>query len=215
LAKTSKQSGEIASNSETIRLRDAPKRREKDFVALFNALWYRDFPIIRGHEHLARRAMWTTHIASVVKGCADLMGFFTRFETGNRTGAVIQKPSGGNWARIEWEWIQPFRSNVNEFEKLSEAIDDADSFIFVGYSNIDNIDKSISAIKKAWTNPSKSLLVFLVTYKGQRKRAFQTVQTYKVISGKAHFIREQQALPWNVPDSRWEPTSQLAPKLSP
>jgi hypothetical protein len=61
---------------------------------LFNAVWYRGFPIASGHESLGKKAVWTMHIGSVVKQYADFMGFFTCFETGGRTDAVIRKPSG-------------------------------------------------------------------------------------------------------------------------
>jgi hypothetical protein len=92
--------------------------RESDFVALFNASWYQNFPIVSGDEELGKRALWTIHIGSVVKKCADFMGFFTCFESGGRTDAVIQTASGKVWAKIEWEWKQPHRPNVNEIRKL-------------------------------------------------------------------------------------------------
>lgn len=76
-----------------IRIRDAAKRRQRDFVAMFNALWYRDFPVVRANIEIGKRALWTSHIASVVKGSADLLGLFTCFESGNRTDAVIRKAS--------------------------------------------------------------------------------------------------------------------------
>lgn len=122
------------------------KKRERDFVALFNALWYRDFPIIPGHEELSRRAVWTTHIASTVKQSADLMGLFTCFESGGRTDAVIQNASRVSWARIEWEWLQPKNEKVNEIQKLADAVTDADVSIFIGYSRFDHHSDNLEKI---------------------------------------------------------------------
>lgn len=52
-------------------------RRDRDFVALYNDLWYKDFPVTRSRQDINRRALWTTHIASTVKQSADLLGLFT------------------------------------------------------------------------------------------------------------------------------------------
>jgi hypothetical protein len=127
------------------------KRRERDFVAFFNALWYRDFPVTFGHEELGRRAIWTTHIASTVKQCADLMGFFTCFESGNRTDAVIQTAERETWAKIEWEWHQPHdKVKVNEIQKLAEAANEAELLVFIGYSRDDHHSMNMDRIGRDW-----------------------------------------------------------------
>jgi hypothetical protein len=206
----SDQTGKIA-------LRDAKGRRERDFVCLFNALWYRDFPIISGHEDIAQRAMWTTHIASIVKQCADLLGFFTRFETGKRTDAVIQKPSSREryWAKAEWEWKQIVRDDVDEVKKLANSSQTADVFIFIGYSATDNLQKSLDRIGRTW-KAKAPLLVFLVIYDVKSdRRIFRTIQTYRFTNGARRKLREQQALPWQVPDSKWEAMAkEAAPRVS-
>jgi len=49
---------------------------------LFSMLSGIGFSNNSSHEAKAGPAMWTSHIAFVVKTCADLMGFFTLFEQG-------------------------------------------------------------------------------------------------------------------------------------
>lgn len=190
-------------NLEKLSFRSAPIRRQRDFIALFNALWFRDFPFIPGHEDISKRSMWTAHIGSVVKQCADLMGLFTCFETRGRTDAVIQKPhSRAIWAKIEWEWIQPFRPKVNEFEKLAAAADQAEVMIYVGYTEEDRHSESLERISKEWRSIDVPLVVFLITYQS-RKRAFRRLQTYRFSRNRTKLLREQPALPWHVPDTKW------------
>jgi len=201
-------------SGDLITLRNASMRRERDFISLFNALWYRDFPIIRGHEAKAGPAMWTSHIAFVVKTCADLMGFFTLFEQGNRTDAVIQKAKEDKkkagekkknyWAKVEWEWAQPFRPGVNEIKKLSDNVTEAEVFVFIGYSSEDMLAENIAKIENQWMN-DEHLIVFIVTFVWKNpKRQFRTLQTYRIKKGQATKLRVQHALPWNVPGSRWQ-----------
>jgi len=204
------------------------KRPEKDFVALFNALWYQRFPVEIGHPDVGRRAVWTTHIASIIKQIGDMKGYFTCFETGGRTDAVIQTTElipgmragrrktqpRKNWARIEWEWRQPrFREAVNEIAKLSAAIEtsaDADGSggseipIFIGYSDIAHHDENMEAIVEQW-DADVQLLAFIVRFRIEGgARHFLSLRTYKVSQGKATLVRQQPALPWDVPNSRWK-----------
>ena len=156
-------------------------QREGDFVALFNALWYRDFPVIPDFEELGRRAVWTTHIASVVKQCADLMGLFTCFESGGRTDAVIQTAAEGRttWAKIEWEWLQPRSEKVNEFDKLADSVGDSELSIYIGYSRLEYHDENIQKIAAKWSGLEKPLLVFLVTYfYSANRRHFENLETH-------------------------------------
>lgn len=187
------------------------KRRERDFISLFNALWYRDFPVVPGHEDLGKRAVWTTHIASIIKQSADLMGLFTCFESGGRTDAVIQSANRDVWAKIEWEWMQPRNENVNEFKKLAEAKDESEVFIFIGYSNSDNHEENLQKIKVIWKKLNKPLIVFLVTFAhhGQR-RHFDLLQTHYFKDGKHKMLRRQPALPWHVEGTKWAALSSSA-----
>ncbi len=187
-------------------------RRDRDFVALYNALWYRDFPITPSRLDINRRALWTTHIASTVKQSADLLGLFTCFETGGKTDAVVEDAVGRKWAKIEWEWIQPHADGVNEIEKLSSAIDEADTFIFIGYSRSDEPDHSamnIAKILKTWGDIEKPLIVFLVTFSREHgRRRFEKLQTHLIQRGNHRKLREQPALPWEALGTKWEQATQ-------
>ena len=180
------------------------KRRERDLITLFNALWYRDFPVTPGHEDMGKRAVWTTHIASIVKQCADLMGFFTCFETGRRTDAVIQTASRKVWANVEWEWTQPVREKVNEIEKLKESATTSDVQVFIGYSKEDLHEENLARITSQWKNVHTPLIVFLIQFRFfNKRRQFTYLRTYRVQNGVAHPLRRQPALPWRVEDTRW------------
>ncbi len=196
------------------------KRRERDLVTLFNALWYRDFPVTPGHEDVGRRAVWTTHIASIVKQCADLMGFFTCFESGGRTDAVIQTAQRKIWAKVEWEWIQPIRESVNEIEKLKESAAQSEVQVFIGYSREERHAENIERISSQWQDISTPLIAFLIEfqyYGGHRQ--FTDLRTYCIRNGTARQLRRQPALPWRVEDTRWHlmatqhSQSSLAPPL--
>ncbi|MEI6208866.1 MAG: hypothetical protein WCP20_18970 [Desulfuromonadales bacterium] len=181
---------------------NANKRR--DFVALFNALWYRDFPVTPGHEKFGKRAVWTTHIASIVKQCADLMGLYTCFESGGRTDAVIQTSSSEIWAKIEWEWSQPRSEKVNEFDKLAASANESELLIYIGYSRSEHHEENLLKISNTWTNVKTPLLVFLVTFSFHSKRRhFDLLQTHYFKDGKRKLLRRQPALPWQVIGTKW------------
>jgi hypothetical protein len=180
------------------------KRRERDFVALFNTLWYRDFPIGPGHEELGKRAVWTTHIASIFKQSADLMGLFTCYESRGRTDAVIQTATRAVWARIEWESLQPRSEKVNEFDKLAKAENDGGCSIFIGYSRTDLHQENVQKIESICKAINKPLIVFLVTFAYHHKRRrFDVLQTYRFEGGKLKKLRQQLALPWHVKGTKW------------
>lgn len=182
-------------------------RRDRDFVALYNALWYRDFPVTPNRQDINRRALWTTHIASTVKQSADLLGLFTCFETGGKTDAVIEDATGRKWAKVEWEWIQPHSEGVNEIDKLAAAVDEADTFIFIGYSRSDNSNHSemnIEKITETWCDIDKPLIAILVTFsRGNGRRRFQRLETHLIQRGKHKKLREQPALPWEAAGTKW------------
>lgn len=182
------------------------KRRTRDFVALFNAFWYRDFPITPGRIDISRRALWTTHIAATVKLVAEHLGLYTCFETGGKTDAVIQDSSASSWAKVEWEWTPARFEAVNEIAKLGESVDAADTFFFIGYSRTDNgtHQQNLDAIGRQWNEIEKPLVVFLVTYSyAKERRHFQELQTHLFAGGKHMKVRSQEALPWQVPGTKW------------
>lgn len=189
------------------------KRQERDFVALFNAFWYRDFPITKHRVEISRRALWTTHIASTVKQCADHLGLFTCFETGGKTDAVIEYADAKKWAKIEWEWLQPAHEKVNEIEKLAAAAleDVAEVFIFIGYSNTANHDENIEAIHEQWKNIDKPLIAFIVTFsKNNGKREFELLQTHFFSGKNKRMLRKQKALPWEVNGTKWQAQANMS-----
>ena len=182
------------------------KRRTKDFVALFNAFWYRDFPLTPDRIDISRRALWTTHIASTVKLVADHLGLYTCFETGGKTDAVIQDSNSRSWAKCEWEWTQAKVDTVNEIQKLARASDEAETFFFIGYSRTDNDTHQLNldAIACQWKQIDKPLVAFLVTFSYSKKhRYFEELQTHIFKGGKHKKLRVQEALPWQVPGTKW------------
>lgn len=182
------------------------KRRARDFVSLFNAFWYRDFPITPDRIDISRRALWTTHIASTVKLAADHLGLYTCFETGGKTDAVIQDSNARVWSKAEWEWTPAKVETVNEIQKLAGAADEADVFFFVGYSRTDNDTHhlNLEAIASQWSAIEKPLVVFLVTFSYSKKRRhFEELQTHMFVNGKHKQLRTQEALPWQVPGTKW------------
>jgi hypothetical protein len=192
------------------------KRRERDLITLFNALWYRDFPVIPGHEELGKRAVWTTHIASIIKQCGDLMGLFTSFESGGRTAAVIQNSKRKAWAKIEWEWIQPKNDSVNEINKLAaaaNATDEAEAFVFIGYSRAESHAENLEKITRVWGDIKKPLVVILITFSYYAKRRhFEYLQTHYIKNGRHVKVRRQPALPWHVKGTKWAELSGDAAK---
>lgn len=184
----------------------ALERRALDFVAFFNALWYRDFPVTPRRLDIGKRALWTTHVASAVKQSADLLGLFTCFETGGKTDAVIEDAGGARWAKVEWEWYQARNEQVNELRKLVDSVDEAKIFVFIGYSRTDrpHHEENIQRIADHWRECSKPLLAMLVTFRfEQGRRCFGELQTHLFQNGRHRLLRTQPALPWEVSGTKW------------
>ena len=140
-------------------------RKEHEFVVLFNELWYRDFPFIQGYTPKSQAALFTAHLNAVVKGCADLMGYLTLFETANRTDIIIRKANSSEeipaWAKVELEWISVRHvKKVNEIRKLSAALEknEADNYIFIGHANKNYYSEEISALEGQWPHEKKICL---------------------------------------------------------
>ncbi|MFL1449400.1 hypothetical protein ACI77O_13465 [Pseudomonas tritici] len=178
--------------------------RESDFVSLFNLLWYRDYPVALGSIELAGRADWTTHIATTVRQVAGLLGIFSRFESGGRTDAQLVMANRKVWANLEWEWEEPRRASVGELAKLAAATHSCEASVFIGYSDVKNHSANIEAIQAAWAGQSKPLIVILISFKGLSTRYFDRLQTYRFVNDTMTLLREQPALPWCVPNTRWE-----------
>lgn len=179
------------------------KRLTRDFIGLFNALWYRDFPAPK--EKYVARANWTIHLGVVIRECADLLGYYSSFESGNRTDAVIHDSEDRIVANIEWEWIQPFREKVNEIEKLSIRSEFAKFSVFISYCDYRYLTQSLKRVEVLWAVPETPLVLFLIMFKQVGKnRHFCELVTYYFWNGRYKKLRTQPALPWEVKGSKWK-----------
>ena len=90
-------------------------------------------------------------------------------------------------------------------EFLASASDNADMFIFIGYSQNKYLEDNLALIEKAWRGIKKPLLVILVTFtKEGRWRYYDELHTYSCDSSGVALVRKQPALPWRVANSRWQ-----------
>lgn len=173
------------------------KRVERDFITLFNCLWYRDFPVTEKHD-LAGRADWTIHLGLVVRQCATLLGARALFEQGGRTDAVLRYPEGDTLSFVEWEWRRA-HTDINEIDKLLKRSENAIFQTFIGYSRVSEIQVTLEKINTLWQESKKPLIFFLITYQPSgRNRNFSELQTYMFSKGKHKKVRSQPALPWEV-----------------
>jgi hypothetical protein len=200
--------------------------RERQFLILFNALWYKDFPIIRDFLGFGTRAGWTLHIGAAVREAANLMGLFMTFETGGRTDGEIHMFDNTRlgerktWAKVEWEWNQATHPNINEFEKLRTAASEGqcEVAIFFGRYKTSKLPELLEIIKNHWQNSNKPLLCFLLegtgfsaveTPQGRKRRPkFGALSTYRFAPNRqggisVRRLRRQPAYPWEVEGTKW------------
>jgi hypothetical protein len=188
---------------------DISNRTLHDFAVLFNAFWYRDFPLAAGYKTIGSRADWTIHIGICVRSCADLMGLFTYFESGGRTDAIIRDNEENDIARIEWEWGEASSNKVNEIQKLFAHNQETEFSTFISYSEDKFLKQNLDRVAEQWQGCPNPLLVFLVVFNKQGKyRMFNTLDTYLVENGQWKPVRSQLALPWDVAGTRWESIKQ-------
>lgn len=181
------------------------KRVTRDFSTLFNMLWYRDFPLTKGHKQTGSRAEWTTHIGICTRTAADLMGYFTYFEHGNRTDAVIKDNDKRIIANLEWEWAEPRKEKVNEIQQLYDSRETTQFSAFISYSDNRNYDANMNAVINQWSNAAEPLLFILIRYNKQgSNRVFDLMETHHVHNGRVKKIRSQPALPWEALGKRWQ-----------
>ena len=136
------------------------------------------------------------------------MGYFTHFEHGNRTDAIIKDNKKNNVAHIEWEWMQPLKRGVNEVSKLYEDRESAEFSVFISYSRTVDHKKNIAKIKRDWKKSDMPLIAILVTFDFYDKyRHFLKLETYEFQKGNVRKIRVQPALPWTLKGTRWEEPS--------
>lgn len=187
-----------------------------DFIVLFNYLWYRDFPGSENPKRETSPADLNAHTRICVRSCADLMGYFTFFEHGNRIDAVIKNNKDKIVTLVEWEWrpITKVGGNhqpditVNEVRKLFRERISAEFSVFISYSREGkHKHKNLELIKSQWNeeqNPHP-LLVFLITYNYEKHvRKLLELETYRFRNGEYKLVRAKHALPWRVEGARWE-----------
>lgn len=173
------------------------KRIERDFVTLFNYLWYKDFPVTET-TGLANRANWTIHMGLVIRQCASLLGARALFESGGRTDAVVQYSDNDVLTFVEWEWKRA-HTDINEIEKLRSKASQAAFQTFIGYSRVEDVQEALDRTLSTWTDAESPLIYFLITYdvvKGSRH--FNELVTYQFTKNRYKKIRSQPALPWMV-----------------
>lgn len=178
-------------------------RIAQDFTTLFNMLWYRDFPLVYGVKELGRRAEWTTHIAICVRSAVDLMGYFTHFEAGIRTDAVVKDAEGASIANVEWEWTQPRVKGFNELAKLCAARDEVEFSALITYSRDEHHAENLRIVKETWGSSEKLLLIFFIRFGYRKGRQFGDLETYTVQRAKIKRVRHQPALPWARVGTKW------------
>lgn len=173
------------------------KRIERDFVTLFNYLWYKDFPVDE-KAGLANRANWTIHMGLVIRQCASLLGARVLFESGGRTDAVVQYSDNDILTFVEWEWKRA-HTDINEIKKLRSKASKATFQTFIGYSRAEDVQTALSQAASTWIDAESPLIYFLITYdvvKGNRH--FDKLVTYEFSRNRHKKIRSQPALPWMV-----------------
>jgi len=178
------------------------KRIERDFITLFNCLWYQDFPVAEG-DGAVGRANWTIHLGVVIRQCAKLMGAKALFEHGGRTDAVLKYPDGQILSNVEWEWIESHKDKVEELNKLRDQISASDTppafSTFISYSTNSNLPAALEKAKELWAQCSKPLIFFVITFERKSgSRVFAELQTHFISKGKHKKLRAQPALPWMV-----------------
>jgi hypothetical protein len=172
-------------------------RREREFMILFNALWYKDFPITKDFLGFGTRAGWTLHVATAVREAANLMGLFMTFETGGRTDGEIHMfdetadSERQTWAKVEWEWTE---------------------------ANTKKLDELLNIVSAHWTGAEKPLLCSFLERTGYSRVPASTPKRRVPIFGKLLTYRfapnqngtttmtrprNQPAYPWNVKGTKW------------
>jgi hypothetical protein len=172
-------------------------RREREFMILFNALWYKDFPITKDFLGFGTRAGWTLHVATAVREAANLMGLFMTFETGGRTDGEIHMfdetadSERQTWAKVEWEWTE---------------------------ANTKKLDELLNIVSAHWTGAEKPLLCFFLertryarvpaSTPKRRVPIFGKLLTYRFAPNQNGTTtmtrpRNQPAYPWNVKGTKW------------
>ena len=183
----------------------------EDFATLFQYSWHRDFPMDQ-RAIGARRIDWTIHIGVAVRSIADLMGLYTRFETGGRKDAVLRSTEGDEIV-VEWEWGGVWG---NELEKLKnhkvwskdKSIERPLKYaVLITYTHSPNIEVVYTHVLSKWVGAHWPLLLILIDLEESRKyvmgKEFKNIRMSIFDSNGRRDLRAAPAVPWNVGNSRW------------
>lgn len=176
-----------------------------DFATLFAYNWYRDFPMDGYNRDMGSLSDWNIHTGITVRRVGDLLGFFTHFESSNRTDAVVRDAQRSPILFAEWEWIDPSRQQIGEPKKLSDAaLAHNPQFCFLfSYVLQGSIECAHQFIAENW-KAQVPLLVSLIEYTGITKRTFHQMSMHQLHNGQWTLLREQPALAWALPGTRWQ-----------
>ena len=186
----------------------------EDFATLFQYFWYRDFPIGGGPRAVgARRSDWTIHIGLVVRSIADLIGLWARFESGQRTDAVLRSGEGDEVA-VEWEWNGVWGQNELEKLKKDEVWSRNESSerllrygVLITYTHTPNIEKVQNHVLTEWQGARWPLLLILIDVEESDKftsgKEFKGLNMSLFDPSGQKVLRTAPAFPWAVESSRW------------
>ena len=187
----------------------------QDFATLFQYFWHRDFPVGGGPRAVgARRSDWTIHMGLVVRGIADLMGLWARFESGRRTDAVLRSGDGDEIA-VECEWQGVWDQNeLNKLKKYKVWSREKGTHrplkysVLITYTHPPKIEKVHNQVGVEWAGAHWPLLLFLIDVKESDKflsgKEFINLNMSLFESGgQRAILRSAPAFPWSVGSSRW------------
>lgn len=174
-----------------------------DFSTLLLYAWYEHFPVDAHFYPTAKRSDWTAHISSAIRRLADITGLFVRFESQDRTDAIVHSNTGNPIAVIEWEWDLLTSGNCNELQKLREHTNAAMA-VFIGYAKTDEERATLDLVQESWAGAAIPLLLVLISHDGGLMREFQEIAMFRLDrDDRLRAIRRAPALPWMIPGTRW------------
>ena len=183
----------------------------EDFATLFLYLWHQDYPI----DQLAtgaKRSDWTIHIGIVVRRKSDLLGLYTRFESGHRKDAMLRSSAGDEIA-IEWEWGDEWGDELAKLknhkiwrrDKASESL--LRYAVLVTYTHTPNMQNVYDHVLKEWEGARWPLLLILIgseeSIKFRSHREFTNIYASVFDQGKRPYFRVAPACPWQIDGTRW------------
>lgn len=69
-------------------------------------------------SHIGSFSDRNIHTGYTIRKMGDLMGYFSHFESANRTDAVIRNTQRAPMVFAGWEWMNPYENQINEAKKF-------------------------------------------------------------------------------------------------